>query len=128
MLSKMNKGITFFLAFAALIAMAFVSDNSKIKFAKSVHSFGKIKHNQAVTHEFSFVNTSSSRIIIEDATAECGCTKPTFPMQPIQPGKSGTISVTYDAKTLGTFNKKITIKLVNDDAPVILSINGEVVQ
>ncbi len=112
----------------ALISVAFIADNSKMKFTATSHVFGKIKHNEPVTYEFNFTNTSGSRLIIEDATAECGCTKPTYPMQPIQAGKGGKISVTYDAKTLGSFSKKITVKLVNDDNPVILTISGEVIQ
>ncbi len=98
-----------------------------LSFEKSTHNFGKIKQNQPVTVEFTFVNSSAKTVIIEDATAECGCTKPEFPPRPIQPGKSGSIKVTYDSKTMGVFTKKITVKLVNDDNPVVLTISGEVV-
>ncbi len=98
-----------------------------LNFEKSTHNFGKIKQNQPVTIEFSFVNSSTKTIIIEDATAECGCTKPEFPPRPIQPGKSGTIKVTFDSKTMGVFTKKITVKLVNDNDPAVLTISGEVV-
>jgi len=118
-----------FLAIGILVAItcAFTADNTKLKFGVTTHAFGKIKQNTPVTFDFTFVNNTTARVIIEDATAECGCTKPTYPMQPIQAGKGGKISVTYDAKTLGSFNKKITVKLVNDDNPLILSISGEVI-
>ena len=98
-----------------------------LNFGKSTHNFGKIKQNQPVTIEFSFVNNGTKTVIIEDATAECGCTKPEFPPRPIQPGKGGIIKVTFDSKTMGVFTKKITVKLVNDNDPVVLSISGEVV-
>jgi hypothetical protein len=98
-----------------------------LKFEKSSHSFGKVKQNEAVTVEFQFSNTGTKSVIIEDATAECGCTKPEFPPRPIAPGKGGAIKVTYDSKTMGVFNKKITVKLVNNNKPIELIITGEVV-
>jgi hypothetical protein len=106
---------------------AFNTGGEPLKFEKSTHNFGKVKQNQPVTVEFSFVNESGKTVIIEDATAECGCTKPEFPPRPIAPGKGGTIKVTYDSKTLGAFTKKITVKLVNDNSPIVLSVSGEVV-
>jgi hypothetical protein len=66
-------------------------------------------------------------VIIEDATAECGCTKPEFPPQPVMPGKTGFIKVTYDAKEPGTFTKKVTVRLVNVADSKILTISGEVI-
>jgi hypothetical protein len=99
-----------------------------IKFQKTEHSFGKVKQNKPVTITFPFTNISSGMIYIEDATAECGCTKPTFPMQPISGGKGGEIKVTYDAANLGSFTKKVTVKLVNVAESKILTIKGEVVK
>jgi hypothetical protein len=110
----------------AVLVSAF-SPADELKFDKYSHNFGKVKHNQPVTVEFTFTNVSSKAVIIEDATAECGCTKPEFPPRPIAAGKTGTIKVTYDSKTMGVFNKKITVKLVNNDTPTILTISGEVV-
>ncbi len=110
-----------------VVGVSAFSPADGLKFEKSTHNFGKVKHNQPVTVEFAFTNTSGKSVIIEDATAECGCTKPEFPPRPIAPGKTGTIKVTYDSKTMGVFNKKITVKLVNDNTPTVLSISGEVV-
>lgn len=109
----------------ALMSFGFQSES--LKFEKTTHIFGKVKQNEPVSVEFSFTNTSAKAIIIEDATAECGCTKPEFPPRPIAPGKSGVIKVTYDSKTMGAFTKKITVKLVNITSPIELFIKGEVV-
>ncbi len=98
-----------------------------LKFNKSNHDFGNVKEKEPVTAEFTFTNISTVPVIIEDATAECGCTKPEFPPRPIPPGKTGTIKVTYDSKTLGVFTKKVTVKLVNIQKPYELTITGIVV-
>jgi hypothetical protein len=77
--------------------------------------------------EFAFTNPGKKPLIIEDATAECGCTKPEYPQKPIMPGKTGIIKVTYDAKEKGVFTKKVTVKLVNEPESKILTISGEVI-
>jgi hypothetical protein len=107
---------------------AFVTPQANIlKFEKTAHNFGQVKQNEPVTAEFKFANTSDKPVIIEDATAECGCTKPVFPPRPIAPGKTGTIKVTFDSKTMGAFTKKITVKLINNTSLIELSISGNVI-
>ena len=112
---------------SAFLVMSFGFQTEGLKFEKTTHTFGKVKQNTPVSVEFSFTNAGTKAIIIEDATAECGCTKPEFPPRPIAPGKTGVIKVTYDSKTMGAFTKKITVKLVNNNNPVELLIKGEVV-
>jgi hypothetical protein len=104
-----------------------VKADELIKFSTSTHTFGKVKKGTPVTYEFNFVNPGKKPLVIEDATAECGCTKPEFPTQAIAGGKSGKIKVTYDAKEPGTFTKKVTVKLVNVTETKILTISGEVI-
>ena len=98
-----------------------------IKFEKEAYAFGKVPKGKPVSIEFKFTNPGSKPVIIEDATAECGCTKPEFPPQPVMPGKTGVIKVTYDAKEPGTFTKKVTVRLVNVTDAKILTISGEVI-
>lgn len=96
------------------------------QFTKTTHSFGKIPQNKPVTTEFSFVNKSTKPLIIDNATAECGCTTPEYPKTPIGKGKTGKIKVTYNAANPGAFTKKVTVKIAGQDMPVILTIEGEV--
>ena len=116
----------FALLLSAAPLMAQPSVDALIKFEKNTHSFGKIAKEKPVSIAFSFTNISAKPLIIEDATAECGCTKPTYPQKPVMPGQKGTISVTYDAKEPGAFTKKVTVKLVNVKETKVLTISGEV--
>jgi hypothetical protein len=111
-------------AAAGLQAQAKVDD--MIRFEKTEFQFGKVPKEKPVTVEFAFMNPGSKPLIIEDATAECGCTKPEYPKKPVMPGQKGIIKVTYDAKEPGAFNKKVTVKLVNVAETKILTIKGEV--
>lgn len=114
-------------AIAVSIALfGFAGIEGLIKFEVTTHAFGTIPKNKPVTYSFSFTNPGTKPLIIEDATAECGCTKPEYPQQPIMPGKKGTIKVTYDAKEPGNFTKKVTVKLVNVSETKILTISGKV--
>lgn len=113
------------LAFTQIGAQAKV--DQVIKFEKESFAFGKVAKGKPVSVDFKFTNPGSRPVIIEDATAECGCTKPEFPPQPVMPGKTGVIKVTYDAKEPGSFTKKVTVRLVNVADPKILTISGEVI-
>ncbi len=110
--------------FAAITV--FAQTDSKVEFAKLNYSFGKIKQHVPVTTEFTFTNKSDKAIIVQDATAECGCTTPEFPKTPIAKGKTGTIKVTYNAENPGSFTKKVTVTFANIKEPVYLTIEGEV--
>lgn len=120
-----------FLILGCLLVVATLSARSNvdelIKFDSVAHSFGKVKKGTPVSVEFAFTNPGKKPLIIEDATAECGCTKPEYPKQPIMPGKTGKIKVTYDAKEPGSFTKKVTVRLVNVTDTKILTITGEVI-
>lgn len=121
-----------FLVLAGFLATMFVSEgqskiDDQIRFEKLSHAFGKVPKGKPVSVEFKFTNPSTKPLIIEDATAECGCTKPEFPQQPVMPGKTGAIKVTYDAKEPGSFTKKVTVRLVNVADSKVLTITGEVI-
>ncbi len=118
--------LAFSLAITSLVAQNKVDD--LIKFTKTEYDFGKVKQGKPVTVEFAFTNPSSKPLIIEDATAECGCTKPEYPTKPVMGGKAAVIKVTYDAKEAGVFTKRVTVKLVNEAETKILTIKGEVVK
>jgi hypothetical protein len=124
----MKKTILSFLIGLSTVIVGFAGIDALIKFDKTTHAFGNIKQNKPVTVSFVFANPGAAPLIIEDATAECGCTKPEYPQQPIMPGKKAAIKVTYDAKEPGSFTKKITIKLVNQPETKVLTITGVVIK
>lgn len=111
---------------AFLFITASAQTDSTAAFKETAYAFGKIKQHVPASTEFSFTNTGAKPLIIETATAECGCTTPDYPKTPIQKGKSGVIKVTYNAENPGKFTKRVTVKFANIAEPVILTISGEV--
>lgn len=116
-------------ALAALSAGAFAQGGkASIKFDKKVHDFGTVKEDGgSVTCVFDFTNEGDGNLIIFDATADCGCTKPTFSKAPIAPGKKGKITVSYNPFARpGGFDKTVTVKCNGKPSKVKLKIRGTV--
>ena len=63
---------------------------------------------------------------INEAFGSCGCTNPIFPKNPILPGKSGVIKVSYNPKgqRLGKFRKMITVRSDAKNKLIRLYIEG----
>ena len=99
-----------------------------MSFQKTEHDFGQIKEDGGTaTYSFVFVNKASTPIIINNVAASCGCTTPEWTKEPVIPGKSGTIKVTYDPKNRpGPFDKTITINYNLDSKVAVLRIKGVV--
>ena len=91
-----------------------------------MYDFGKIKQGVPVTHDFEFTNVSNRPVVIESATASCGCTTPTWPQAPVAKGKTDKIKAGFNAAAPGAFTKQITIKVAGASAPMTLTIKGEV--
>lgn len=101
---------------------------STISFVKTEHNFGKIKKDKPVTYVFTLKNNGNKPLLIENATAECGCTTPEYSKAAILKGKTSPIKVTFNANAEGVFNKRVTVKFLNVNEPTILLIKGEVVK
>jgi hypothetical protein len=97
-----------------------------IKVKSEKFDFGKIKQNEPVTTYFEFTNTSDKPIVIESATASCGCTTPEYAKEPIAPKATTKIKVGYNAAALGAFTKPVTLKLAGVAETKTLTITGEV--
>jgi hypothetical protein len=106
---------------------AAASDAPVMKFETIHHDFGKIIAGDKVTYEFKFTNSGKSPLIISDAVASCGCTIPTWPKQPIKPGESAGIKVTFNsAGKMGLQDKQITITANTNPAQNLVHLIGEV--
>jgi len=109
----------------SLFAMA---QKSVISFDVKEHDFGKVNEAGGITYVFDFTNKGNAPLVVNKVQASCGCTTPTWTKEPIEAGKKGTISVTYNtAGRPGVFTKTITVYTADSSEPVILIIKGEVI-
>ncbi len=101
----------------------------KMEISETTHDFGTIQESKGyVSHEFEFVNTGDEPLLIISARANCGCTVPKYPKQPIRPGEKGKIKVTYNpAGRPGEFNKDVKIKTNAKGKMTVVKITGVVI-
>ena len=98
---------------------------AKMKFEKKQHDFGHIKQGDQAKTVFNFVNTGNAPLVINDVVRSCGCTTPYWPKEPIAPGDSGKIDVTFNSRgKKGQFTKTITIKHNGEGGVTYLNITG----
>lgn len=97
-----------------------------ITFKQLVHNYGNVYKGDNGSFSFKFVNTGKEPLILSRPRSSCGCTVPSWPKEPIMPGDSGNIKVTYNTHILGAFNKTVTV-YSNSPKPVVLRIKGRVV-
>lgn len=123
--------LTLVIAFLAAGAFAQSATSKKaedfIKFKELKYNFGKIKQGTPVTHDFAFTNIGAGQVIIENATASCGCTTPKWPQAPVAKGGNSVITAGFNAAAAGPFNKEVYVRVKGADTPVTITITGEVV-
>lgn len=97
-----------------------------IKFEKTVHDYGTIGQGADGNCEFVFENNGTEPLILSDVRSSCGCTVPSWPREPIMPGKKSSIKVHYDTNRVGGISKSITVSTNGNPDRVVLSIRGTV--
>ena len=119
-----------FLSFAALTfsAMLFAQKTAAdvAKFASETIDMGKVKQGVPATATFVVTNVGTEPLIIEQANPTCGCTMGDYTKSPIAPGKTGTITATYNAAAANHFDKHLTVKFAGVDELKSITITGDV--
>lgn len=99
---------------------------AKVNWVKEIHDFGEIPKGKPVSADFSFTNTGDEPLFVADVVPGCGCTVPDYPKEPIAPGKSANIKVTYNAAQPGAFAKAVTVNFQDAALKKVLNIKGSV--
>jgi hypothetical protein len=98
-----------------------VGNGPEITIDKDLHDYGTIEYASDGTCVFTVTNTGNAPLIISFCKGSCGCTVPVWSKDPIAPGASTKITVKYDTKRPGPFNKSVTItsNAVNEPSKVV---------
>ena len=103
------------------------AQNEKISMNENDHNFGVIGDKDgSASFDFILTNNSNDPVIITNVTTTCGCTTPRWTREPIEKGKTGSVTVSYNPTGRGPFTKSISI-YTNQASPIHLTIRGEVV-
>ncbi len=96
------------------------------KFTTETVDLGKVKQSVPSTATFTVTNIGKEPLIIELASPTCGCTIGDYTKEPIAPGKTGTITATYNAAALNHFEKHMTVKFAGVDEVKSITLTGDV--
>ncbi len=118
LLLKSNENMRLLLAFSLtlLLFTAIAQDEpesesgARITFYEESFDFGDITVGDVVDHIFEFENSGDQPLIFSNVLTTCGCTAPDWPREPILPGESSFLTITFNsAGKAGVQNKVITI-------------------
>ncbi|TDM00356.1 MAG: hypothetical protein C4K58_03815 [Flavobacteriaceae bacterium] len=91
------------------IALGTLVNAQEISLKQELIDYGTIANGANGKRVFEIKNTGKKPLIITNVEASCGCTTPEVPKKPILPGKTGTLTVSYDTQRTGPFLKSITV-------------------
>lgn len=93
---------------------------------KVVHNFGDILLDSGpVSCTFTVKNIGDKPSVIYNVVSSCGCTDVKWTREPLLPGKTGKISVTYsNDEGAYPFDKNLTVYFSDVKKPVILKVRG----
>lgn len=124
-MKKIFLSATIFALSATVFAQKKVDDIAK--FTSETINLGKIKLGVPTKGVFTVTNISNQALIIEQANPTCGCTISDYTKEPIGAGKTGIINATYNAASVGHFDKHLTVKFAGIDELKSITLTGDVV-
>ncbi len=81
-----------------------------IKFEEKSKDFGELTQGDKVEHTFKLTNVGNEVLKISNVAATCGCTVPSWPKEPIAPGETAEIKVSFNsAGKMGKQNSVVRI-------------------
>jgi len=107
------------------------SDSGSLKntivWDQMVYDFGDVINGKSADVKFEATNKGSELLVIKRVQGSCGCTATDYTKIPIPPGDKGSVLATFSAKTIGPFNKTISVHTNFQPDPYVLRIKGRVV-
>jgi hypothetical protein len=106
----------------------YIDEPTSITFEETAFDFGSVTDGELVNKTFKFKNSGDKDLVLIDVKGSCGCTVPNeWPKEPIAPGKSGEIKVTFNsANRVGNVQKSVRIEANTVPTVTTLTITGKV--
>lgn len=92
-------------------------------------NLGQLKKGQEIEISYRFKNSGDKNLVIEDVTAQCGCTIPEKPTQAFGPGEEGVIKAKFNGSGSGIISKQVYVKAnTNPAKDHTLTFTGEIIE
>lgn len=87
----------------------------RIKVTEPRKNFGFVKRGTLVKNEYEIINAGDQPLIITEAEVSCSCTTVDLPKQPVLPGQSATVVVSFNTTTV--YGRQDRVVLINSNDP-----------
>lgn len=126
---KMKQIIFVFMAILFSTGAVLAQEGASITVTEESYDFGDIKEADGnATHTFTVKNNGDMPLVITRVIASCGCTSPDWTKEPIAPGKTGEVKVTFNPKNRpGPFAKTVSIYSNGKRGSYTVTIRGNVI-
>ena len=99
----------------------------KVEWGARQVKLGEIPYGIPVTRTVTVKNIHNENLVVTNVRSGCHCTSVEWPQEPIEPGQSGEIKLTFDAGREGDFYKIVSVFTNFDpDESVVLVLVGKV--
>lgn len=117
------------MAAAVCSIAASASAGAVARWIETEHNFGAFDEDMGVvTCVFKAVNDGDEPLVVVNARANCGCTKPSYSPEPVMPGDTLLITVGYDPEgRAGRFTKYVKVETNGNPGRGELKITGTVI-
>lgn len=100
-----------------------------IAFEKASYDFGTIYEGEKVTYSFIYTNIGKADLQLSSVATTCGCTASEYTTDPIKPGETGKIRITFNsANRLGMQHKKVIIRANTNPEFTSLNVYAQVIE
>lgn len=109
------------------VSPAQVAELTTLSVDRMDHDFGNISDQSPVETKFVVTNTGEKPLLISNAQGSCGCTVPEYPKEPILPGESADIKVSFNPSgKSGAQTKTVTLTANTDPATTVINIKSNI--
>jgi len=110
----------FFVVFCAFAQeeQPVIVDGPAFTFEETSFDFGDIYQGDKVEHVFKFDNTGTQPLIITNVQTTCGCTATAWPRDPVLPGETDSLKVSFDSAGKSGHQNKIVSIISNAVSPL----------
>ena len=126
-LTKSDSMKRIIITLALLCALA--ANAANVRWLSTTHDFGAFSEDDGkATALFRFVNDTNEDVVITNVVSTCGCTVPSYSENPIAPGDTAVVEVTYNPiGRPGRFSKQVFVRTTASNERQELKIKGIVI-
>ena len=95
---------------------------------QEIRHVGEVLWQEPCTAQFTLTNKDKTPMRIVSLRASCGCLQAKASAEVIPSGGSATVTLTYDARQMGTFRKEVAVYIQGEKTPLWLAMEGRVVR